>query len=240
MATNNKDFKIKNGLIVEGATASVNGNNVITEASSIGDLSDVDLSGASNGEVLTYSSGNWIPSAVSGGGGGGVTISDTAPGSPSSGDIWYDSANGKYYLYYNDVDSSQWIEIASYGGVGANLPQKFTITGERSSATPTVGQNYALGNGSAITEAPMSFAGQVTRVSVFLGSSATGTLTVELVKNGTGQGSSYYASRTGAGASVTTFGTPLSFDAGDSLNVSVQSTSGTIDASAVQIAGTFS
>ena len=33
MATVNKDFRIKNGLVVEGSTATVNGQNVLTEAS---------------------------------------------------------------------------------------------------------------------------------------------------------------------------------------------------------------
>ena len=32
MATVNKDFKIKNGLIVEGSTATVNGHDVLTES----------------------------------------------------------------------------------------------------------------------------------------------------------------------------------------------------------------
>lgn len=52
MATANRDFKIKNGLIVQGATATVNGNNVITEASSISDISDVDTSGATDLQAL--------------------------------------------------------------------------------------------------------------------------------------------------------------------------------------------
>jgi len=34
MATVNKDFRVKNGLVVEGTTATVNGSNVLTEASS--------------------------------------------------------------------------------------------------------------------------------------------------------------------------------------------------------------
>ena len=35
MATSNKDFKVKNGLIVEGTTATVNGFDVLTTASEI-------------------------------------------------------------------------------------------------------------------------------------------------------------------------------------------------------------
>ena len=50
MATINKDFKIKNGLVVEGSTATVNGNNILTETAS--DQYIIDLIG---GETLITS-----------------------------------------------------------------------------------------------------------------------------------------------------------------------------------------
>ena len=130
MATENKDFKIKNGLIVQGATATVNGNNVITEASSVSDLSDVDASGATDLQALVYnaSTGTWIPGEAVGGGSGSYTISATAPESPEAGDVWFDSTDGKSYIYYEDVDTSQWLEIGSRqpgptGATGATGPQ---------------------------------------------------------------------------------------------------------------------
>lgn len=42
-----------------------------------------------------------------------MDISSTAPTPPSAGQVWYDSDDGKIYFYYEDVDSSQWVEIAS-------------------------------------------------------------------------------------------------------------------------------
>lgn len=130
MATDSKDFKIKNGLIVQGATATVNGNNVITEASSIADISDVDTSGATDLQALVYnaSTGTWIPGEAVGGGSGSYTISATAPESPEAGDVWFDSTDGKSYIYYEDVDTSQWLEIGSRqpgptGATGATGPQ---------------------------------------------------------------------------------------------------------------------
>jgi hypothetical protein len=130
LATDSKDFKIKNGLIVQGATATVNGNNVITEASSIADVSDVDTSGATDLQALVYnaSTGTWIPGEAVGGGSGSYTISATAPESPEAGDVWFDSTDGKSYIYYEDVDTSQWLEIGSRqpgptGATGATGPQ---------------------------------------------------------------------------------------------------------------------
>lgn len=46
------------------------------------------------------------------GGGGGVTISATAPADPSEGDLWWDSDDGKMFVYYNDGTSSQWVDAA--------------------------------------------------------------------------------------------------------------------------------
>jgi nucleoside phosphorylase len=48
--------------------------------------------------------------AASAGGGASVTISDTAPGTPAAGDLWWNSADGTLYVYYNDGTSSQWVE----------------------------------------------------------------------------------------------------------------------------------
>lgn len=50
-----------------------------------------------------------------GAGGGGVSsviISGTAPSSPSAGDLWWDSDIGTLFIYYNDGDSSQWVEAS--------------------------------------------------------------------------------------------------------------------------------
>ena len=45
-------------------------------------------------------------------GGGGVTVSATAPASPDDGALWWDSDDGELYLYYNDGTSSQWVAAA--------------------------------------------------------------------------------------------------------------------------------
>jgi hypothetical protein len=45
-----------------------------------------------------------------------VTTSDTAPVSPSDGDLWYDSVGGRTYVYYDDGDSSQWVDTSPQGG----------------------------------------------------------------------------------------------------------------------------
>jgi hypothetical protein len=51
--------------------------------------------------------------------GGGVTVSDTAPSSPGTGDLWWDSSVGAMFVYFSDGTSSQWVET-NVGKKGAD------------------------------------------------------------------------------------------------------------------------
>jgi hypothetical protein len=95
--------------------------------------------GTANYVLKTDGSGNLSWTAQSGGGGGAsVTVSDSAPGSPSSGDLWWSSTSLTPYIYYADGSSSQWIEFAN--------PDSGTISGvlsdltNVSSTSPSSGQ----------------------------------------------------------------------------------------------------
>ena len=80
-------------------------------------LTDTSLLGGdapSEGDVLTYDASNlvWKPVAPTGGGGGAsVTIADTAPAA-TAGDLWWESDKGRLKIYYQDVDSSQWVDVS--------------------------------------------------------------------------------------------------------------------------------
>ena len=66
----------------------------------------------------------------SGFGSSSVTISETAPADPEHGDMWWNSVDGNLYIYYQDVDTSQWVPANGDGGgggfvnasVGPNVP----------------------------------------------------------------------------------------------------------------------
>jgi hypothetical protein len=61
-------------------------------------------------DLLYFRSGStW--QQVTGGGGASVTVSDGAPSSPSSGDLWYESDTGSMFVYYDDGDTQQWVEV---------------------------------------------------------------------------------------------------------------------------------
>lgn len=88
MATIDKDFKVKNGLVVA-------------------------LGGSFGGtvEVATPTLGNhattkdYVDSLT----GATVPVSDTAPESPSNGELWFDSVTQRVHVYYNGA----WAAIAS-------------------------------------------------------------------------------------------------------------------------------
>jgi hypothetical protein len=91
-------------------------------ANKIVSLADPTL--AQDAVTLNYLNGHTIPDApadgntygrknngwvIGGGGGASVTISDTAPSSPSAGNLWWNSTSGHLFIYYNDGTSSQWV-----------------------------------------------------------------------------------------------------------------------------------
>ena len=57
--------------------------------------------------------------ANTGGGGSSsrVNVGNTAPPTPNVGNLWWDTTDGTLYIYYEDVDSSQWVETSPSGGV---------------------------------------------------------------------------------------------------------------------------
>ena len=75
----------------------------------------IDPSAATVGDALVFNGTKFVSASVAGGGGGGasLTVSDTAPISPSVGDLWFNSSNARTYVYYD----SSWVEVGASGGV---------------------------------------------------------------------------------------------------------------------------
>jgi hypothetical protein len=62
-------------------------------------------------------------------GGARVTVSDTAPATPSNGDLWFDSVGTQLYLWYSDPTSSQWVITVSQPGGGSAVSSVFGRAG---------------------------------------------------------------------------------------------------------------
>ena len=87
--------------------------------------------------VLHISTGSaW--GVVSGSGGSSVTIQEAAPSSPSAGDLWFDPSDMTPYMYYNDGNSTQWVNFVSAsggGGGGGDITAVVAGTGLTGGAT---------------------------------------------------------------------------------------------------------
>jgi hypothetical protein len=58
--------------------------------------------------------------AVPAGGGAATSISDTPPGSPVAGQLWFESDTGNTFIYYTDADSSQWVQVSAAPSTSAS------------------------------------------------------------------------------------------------------------------------
>ena len=96
MTTENKDFKVKNGLVVNnGGTF---GGSVTVGTPTL------------NSHAATKA---YVDSAV-----GGMVVGSTPPESPENGDLWFDTLTSRVNVYYN----SSWITMATIDDT-QNLPQ---------------------------------------------------------------------------------------------------------------------
>jgi hypothetical protein len=88
-------------------------------------LDDVDRNTAKvNGNVLQYDSsvGKFIGTAFSGGGGNvAIAITNVAPTDPEEGNLWYDLDIGRTFIYYTDIDGSQWVDANPSGSIDVGL-----------------------------------------------------------------------------------------------------------------------
>ena len=87
-----------------------NANLTLSGSLTAGGLTYPTTNGTS-GQVLTSDgAGNVTWQNSSGGGvGASVTISDTAPAA-SAGDLWWESDTGRLKIYYQDTDTTQWVD----------------------------------------------------------------------------------------------------------------------------------
>jgi len=102
-----------------GGGALVTTDDVPPSNPSDGDLWWNSVDGILNVYYQDADSSQWVNASGrgtgSGGGGTSVTTDDNPPSNPSDGDLWWDSDTGELKIYYQDVDSSQWVDAAGGG-----------------------------------------------------------------------------------------------------------------------------
>ena len=65
----------------------------------------------------------WAPSVLQ------TKIGDAAPSSPLNGNLWWDSSTGRLKIYYEDIDSSQWVDaFTATGSVTTSVATTMPLT----------------------------------------------------------------------------------------------------------------
>jgi hypothetical protein len=105
------------------------------------------------------SSGRLLVRAIGGGGGGGasVTVEETAPSVAAPGDLWLDSTDGTLYVYYEDVDGNQWIQVQANSALGASIEARLGALESQAIAYGNQNPNVIINGGFDIWQRGTSF-----------------------------------------------------------------------------------
>lgn len=135
MATVSKAFKVKSGLITPAVSA--------TTEPLIIPHGTVAPTNPTNGSIWTTTAGIYVRingstvGPLGSGTGGGITVSDTPPVSPTAGNLWYESDTGNLYIYYD----SFWVQVD-----GSNFTNPMTAVGDMIyGGTSGVGTRLGIG-----------------------------------------------------------------------------------------------
>ena len=179
--TNGDDLDVfVNGVRLTPADyTATNGTNVVLDVgANTGDIVDIiyyEAAGPAGAQGATGAAGI----------AGTITFSTSAPSNPIMGDLWYDTDDGAFAGYYNDGNTSQWIDLSGgpRGAQGAQGHQGLTGSGAQG-ATGSTGAQGATGSTGA-QGATGSVPSNITAVNgTFSGNvSIGGTLTYEDVTN---------------------------------------------------------
>jgi hypothetical protein len=95
---------------------------------------------------------NYANTLISGGG-ASVNVGSSAPPLPNVGNMWWDTTSGRLFIYYTDMDSSQWVEASPSGGyiniasLAANVTPYFSAAFDVANAAyTTANASFALTN----------------------------------------------------------------------------------------------
>ena len=103
-----------------------------------------------------------------------LTVSDTPPASPKNADLWFNSLDGGLLVYYNDVDTAQWVEIALGSGIDLSQPVHITnTTPSTSTSTGALIVDGGVGVAGTVFASSFSINGIYDQISSTLVTSAT-------------------------------------------------------------------
>jgi len=129
-------------LNVSGIITSTGGFNIGIQSAgtnvTTGVITALNFVGAGN--TFNYNTGTkTVDISIAGGSGGSqVSVGTASPASPSSGNLWYNTNLGRTFIYYNDGDSSQWVDAAPFNIVSDSGGSQVSV-GTEAPVGPTSG-----------------------------------------------------------------------------------------------------
>ena len=146
-----------------------------------------------------------------------ITVSETAPNSPTSGQLWWDSALGQLFFYYVDADSSQWISAA----IGPPGPQGNAGPAGATGITGSPGATGAGATGATGIAGPSGSAGATGATGLQGNVGATGASGIQGIAGS--QGATGPAGATGATAVISrsTAGNTITLASGVTGNLTI-------------------
>ncbi len=76
--------------------------------------------------------------------------SPTAPTSPVSGDLWFNSNDGVLFMFFNDGNTSQWVEMKSNTASGSTVAARVdALEAKPNAMVPVIPASVAVGSGTS-------------------------------------------------------------------------------------------
>ena len=145
------------GVKIDGNTIIIDGNGVISgQAAYTLPVATTNVLGGVKIDGTSITINNGVISAAATGG-ANVTTDDTPPTIASDGDLWWDSVAGNLKVYYEDVDSSQWVDASSGGAGQVGTLQEVTDLGN--STTNNITANRVSDTGGNVRSLPVNTQG---------------------------------------------------------------------------------
>ena len=137
--------------LVTADLANVTDAAILTKASTAG-LAKLDLTNITDSTFLAKATQAGITASA----GASIDVSESAPSTPSQGNIWLNSNTGALYVYITDVDSSQWIQpivgiSTGSGDNNQNAFSNFAVAGQTTIAADSTTDTVTLVAGSGMT-----------------------------------------------------------------------------------------
>jgi hypothetical protein len=130
-----------------------------------------------------------------------VNVSDTPPLYPTQGSLWFNSANGSIYVYYQDSSSNQWIApVVPTGGAGGG--SNYTLP---TASTSILGGVKVDGTSITINSGVISSSGLTSRSTVSMTTASLVNLGYEDAVVTAAKGYALYSIQVSAGAWVTIY-----------------------------------